>query len=209
MQRPNFVGDAVRYSVVAAGSNVSTFTNTIVDAVDSSGSDSDTYGHTYSATVPIEFNSRLWVVDDATTTLDASMKLCFGVFIGANNDKGNVIYQCSGSINFGAATGALNGLYPVFARSGGVIVADNTAPQNLLVNPMILPNSNFVRGSQIMNCSCNIDVLKILDSTNSNSYFFGWVLIGGSAGCPLDNLIASTSIRAYVDEIECFNPSRQ
>lgn len=200
MHRPNFVGNPLVYS--APG--ITTLSNANVDAISFPTSSTNVYANTHSATVPTSFNERVY--RNTATDLDLAINnnFCVGLFLSANQDKKNVVYQCNGYCAFTTNVSAQP--YAIFGRaSSSTITASVTAPDNLLSTYAFLP---ITTGGSTRNCSVNVDVLKIYDSSNAYPYFFGFMFTNGPSLSTIAALVCSLSFRAYVDEIDAHQPSR-
>lgn len=206
MQRPNMIGNVLRWDINKV--TWKTMTNTIIDAIDRPVSDTNDYLHAQSATVPTEFSAENWGVNDATTTLNAGMKAGFGCFINGNAAQGNVLYQCNGVVSF---YGGINcGIRFLFGQTiASSVTASDVAAANDTIDTIMMPMKSVVSDTNWKCCCVENDIIKV-STTITNPFVFGVVIENaGAVDVPLDGLHITLMVRAYIDEIELFNPVRQ
>lgn len=205
--RPNVIGSKILFQAVTE----TLFTNTIIDAIDAASTSTDIYPHAYTASLGTN-SSHVWRSLAADVDLAALNRVAFGLFLGdEGSSKGNVIYNCQGSLKFTAEVASVINAYPIFGRCDASTVTSSTvAAANLLASYIILPmRSNIINtgsSSQVINHFYGVseDVI-VTSSTVADPVFFGWVIENNSATAwNLDQINSFTQFGKYVADIEVY-----
>jgi len=211
MYKPNIVGSKIIFD----DPGVTTLTNTIVDAVDTSITTAAPSVYTYSATLPEQYNVRNYRSVATDVDLSATNRLALGVFLSSTEaDDLNVpvLYSVHGSIewsNEGAFTG--NSWFGFGRAPASAVVQDDAAPANALSSFVILSHrtANSVQSStqQAHHNSFNDDIL-VYPGTGYPVCFFVCIENLSAAGLNMDALQCTLCIQKYVKDLPVYRPSR-
>lgn len=207
MKRSNLVGN----HILLEDQGDKTFTNAIVDAIDSASNSIDVYPWCKSATVQEYRDSHNFHSLGYATTLAQGQKVAFGVFLTADNDKGNLVFDVNGCINI-QRDGTNVSVYPIFGRTyASTLTQSDAAASNLLDHYIILPfglNPVYEVTNFQDYCTFKNSILSI-ELSDGYIYCLAWVIESHNSGADVGMIFhASLDIQKYSSVTNVYRPDR-
>lgn len=212
MIKPNFVGPKSFYlnpTII----NLSTAEIAAIDTVFALGTVSP---FAYTATVRDNYDTKNFFTDNAGSDLAADRRLAVGLFLSADNEKKNLLFQVSGKVimNIAAGTAVVNGSFFIGRKAtNNTVVSDLTAPQNTLAQFTLLPSQSGYRNSTstsnaLLSDSIQSDVFA-LQLDGGFVWCFGYMLDNPSAATAATGLRGTISLafRKYNDPLDVYRVS--
>lgn len=191
-----------------------TFTNTIVDAIDTPISSTDVYGYAYTATLATQYDCRNYRTVATDIDITANSRIAFGVFLDSSNEKLTsspnlgIIYSCFGSISYFTEASTTSKCIPIFGRcDAATITQSDAAPANLLSSYITLDQgyNYFNSGGAIgiQRAFFEGDIIKI---GTGDPLFFGFMIENFGTAWNLDCMHCHVQIQKYTNPIDTFDP---
>lgn len=210
MIRPNFIDSKTLY----LNPGFDAFTTAEIALIDSPNSNNVVNPYAYTAAVREDYDAFNFYASDSGANLAAGQRVAFGLFLTADNLKGNLLFQLYGKarFNLSGTNTAIHGTF-IFGRRAvsDVVVSSKAGPNNLLSTFIGVPSMSLVNtglstaGLLVDSVETELFSLK-LDA--GFVYCFAYMMSNYSAS-PVTLLGGvSLAFRKYQSEIGVFRPAR-
>jgi len=202
MIRPNLTGDIVRYS----DPTLTSLADAEIVLVDSAASSRDIYPYAYTATVSDDYEEANYNLIEKTSK--SAMKLVYGIFLSADNNKKNLLFNASVSVNAETVDSRVL-IYPIFGRTtASTVTSTKAGTANVLDNYIILPHIlSHCDTAAAIAMNMNTQILGLYKSTGE-IWCLGVVIANVSGADRVLNLECSMQLTKHGTTTDVFKPDR-
>lgn len=203
--KPNPIGDKSLY----LNPSFTTLNTAVLAAIDGAIDQTLMLPYAYTATVRDDYDARNYNFDNAGADLPAGTRAAVGLFLSAENEKKNFLWQLTGKLSMSsiAAASIRGGFFFGRRATSSTVVSNGGSPQNSLAQFMYLPETSVAVDGTNREYSIRSDHFS-LELAGGFVYCFGFfmenygVAVAGLKGS------ASLAFRKYRSELAAHQPSR-
>jgi len=202
MLRPSFTGN-IHYMKNPAVTALTTANIIAIDGASGAGTVFQPYA--YTATVVDDKEEHNYCIDGQD--LGANLKVCFGIFLSAEDTKRNMMFNIQGALSYKGSSHSVK-IYPIFGITNATTVTSTLIAQaNDLDYWKIISCEGVSAGASAKFITFNTQIV-IEGRSDAKLKCLAWVLDNESGAGSTNYVLSSLSMQKYTETTDVFKPDR-